>query len=108
MFAIFFLYLPNHPCIVLIMGSLCRNEAKVVTDKLSPEQKKQADGFVGGATNVATGVAGTAGGAVKGVLDTAGNTVGLLIIFIGSGLDRGILCGYSTMWFFTNLELAAD
>lgn len=57
-----------------------RDEAKAVTDKLPPEQKKQADGFVGGATNVATGVAGTAGGAVKGVLDTAGNTVGLLII----------------------------
>lgn len=68
------------------MGSVSRDEAKVVTDKLSPEQKKQAEGFVDGATNVATGVAGTAGGAVKGVLDTAGNTVGLLILFIGSGL----------------------
>lgn len=60
----------------------------MITDQLPPEQKKQAEGFVGGATNVATGVAGTAGGAVKGVLDTAGNTVGPSIVCLGFGLHR--------------------
>lgn len=55
--------------------------SKVATDNLSPEQKKQAEGFVGGATNAATGVAKTTGGAVKGVLDTTGDTVCALIFF---------------------------
>lgn len=74
---------------------MCSDQAKVITDKLPPEQKKQADNFVGGATNVATGVAGTAGGAVKGVLDTTANTVGLSTICLGFDLHRGILCEYS-------------
>lgn len=52
-----------------------RDQVKVATDKLPPEQKKQVEGFAGNAANVATGVAGTAGGAIKGVLDTTGNTV---------------------------------
>lgn len=72
------------------MVSLSSDQAKVVTDKLPPEQRKQAEGFVGGATNVATGVAGTAGGAVKGILDTAGNTVGFLITCLGLCLYRSI------------------
>ena len=54
-----------------------RNQIKLATDQLPEEQKKQAEGFVGGLTNVAGGVAGTAGGAVKSVVDTAGDTVSL-------------------------------
>ena len=51
------------------------NQVKIATDQLPPEQRKQAEGLIGSAANVATGVAGTAGGAVKGLVDTTGNTV---------------------------------
>lgn len=50
-------------------------QLKAATDNLPAEQKQQVEGYLDGASKVATGVAGTAGGAVKGVLDTAGNTV---------------------------------
>lgn len=50
-------------------------QLKAATDNLPAEQKQQVEGYIDGASKVATGVAETAGGAVKGVLDTAGNTV---------------------------------
>ena len=58
-------------------------QLKEAVNKLPPEQKEQVEGYIDGASKVATGVAGTAGGAVKGVLDTAGNTVSILnLLFV--------------------------